>query len=186
MTVCHWNIQRKLYEVEWQNLFGNWCIVRKLKQRWNHGERTTQNWSSQHYTWRKFCCRNFSFWQKIFKNIDCYRMVLEWSKKIVWSRVADFFLHWCLDRERKQRWNHGVMATKNLPSLHYTYRKYRCRHFSFLQEILKNIDRYLMVLEYSKKIVWRRVAEIFLEVGILTENQSKDEIVWLQNGIIFT
>ena len=77
MTVWYWNIQRKLYEVEWQNLFGNWCIVRKLKQRWNHGELTTENWSSQHYTCRKFCCRNFSFWQKIFKNIDCYRMVLE-------------------------------------------------------------------------------------------------------------
>ena len=61
-----------------------------------------------------------------------------------------------------------------------------CRNFSFWQETFRNTARYIMVLEYSKKIVWRRVAEIFLEVGILTENQSKDEIVWLQNGIIFT
>ena len=35
-------------------------------------------------------------------------------------------------------------------------------------------------LDYSKKIVWSRVAEFFLEIGILTENQSKNEIVWLQ------
>ena len=104
MTVWYWNIQRKLYEVEWQNLFGNWCIVRKLKQRWNHGELTTENWSSQHYTCRKFCCRNlFLTW-----NIGKFKPLLygigifkeNGMKLVYWQKIIAKMKSWCADNQK--------------------------------------------------------------------------------------
>ena len=100
------------------------------------------------------------------ENIGKFRlMVLEYSKKIVWSLVADFFLklvYWQKIKAENFVTEIFLFDWKLIITALYMQKILLQKLFFLTENFWKYRPlRYGIGLEYSKKIVWSRVAEFF-------------------------